>query len=327
MTRARSSLIDAGSTPYYHCVARCVRRAYLCGEDHLTGKNFEHRRQWVVDRLQMLVSIFAIEVCSYAVMSNHYHVVLHINARQVERWDRDEVLRRWTSLFSGPLLVQRYLCSERLSSSEQRRVDEYVEEYRARLKDISWFMRCLNEHLAREANKEDGCKGRFWEGRFKSQALLDEAALLTCMAYVDLNPVRARLAETPECSDYTSIQKRLETLSRPEGSMQSLMLKPFRLQEQNPDEALPYLLHDYFELVDWSGRAVRADKKGSIAEGTPPILERLEIDPDEWLKTMSWDNRFYRAAGRLKAMKAYALTTGQQWLQGLQACSRLFQSG
>ena len=327
MTRARSNLIDAGSTPYYHCIARCVRRAYLCGEDHLTGKNFEHRRQWVVDRLQMLVSIFAIEVCAYAVMSNHYHVVLHINTRQVESWDRDEVLRRWTSLFAGPILVQRYLRNERLSSAELRRVEEYVEEYRVRLKDISWFMRCLNEHLAREANKEDGCKGRFWEGRFKSQALLDEAALLTCMAYVDLNPIRAKMAQTPEQSDYTSIQERIEQTTQLEGKQQPLMLKPFQLRGQKPDQALPYVLQDYLELVDWSGRAVRVDKKGAIPEAAPPILTRLEIDPDEWLKTMSRNNRFYRAAGRLKAMKEYALTTGQQWLQGLQACSRLFQSG
>ena len=285
MTRARSNLIDPGSTPYYHCMARCVRRAYLCGEDHLTGKSFEHRRQWVVDRLQMLVSIFAIEVCAYAVMSNHYHVVLHINARQVESWDRDEVLKRWTALFTGPLLVQRYLSKERLSSSELRRVDEYIEEYRHRLKDISWFMRCLNEHLAREANKVDGCKGRFWEGRFKSPALLDEAALLTCMAYVDLNPVRAKLAQTPEQSDYTSIQERIEKTSEHGKNKQPLTLKPFHLKGQNPDEALPYILHDYLELVDWSGRAVRVDKKGSILEATPPILVRLEIDPDEWLKT------------------------------------------
>ena len=327
MTRARSSLIDPGSTAYYHCMARCVRRAYLCGEDHLTGINYEHRRQWVVDRLKELVSIFSIDVCAYAVMSNHYHVVLHINQVSAREWARDEVLHRWTTLFTGPLLVQRYLAADKLSRSERARVDEYVEEYRSRLIDISWFMRCLNEYLAREANQEDGCKGRFWEGRFKSQALLDEAAILTCMAYVDLNPIRADMAETPEESDYTSIQERVEQVSGSDARKQPDRLMPFRSQGQNPDKALPYILHDYLELVDWSGRAVRSDKKGSIPSDIPPILARLGIDSDEWLKTMSWNNRFYRAVGRLEAMKAFAQEMGQKWLQGLCYCSRLFQAG
>ncbi|WP_263080868.1 transposase [Endozoicomonas sp. Mp262] len=167
MTRARNSLIDPESTPYYHCMARCVRRAYLCGKDHFSGKDYEHRRQWVVDRLTELAAIFAIEVCAYAVMSNHYHVVLHINAQEANDWNRDSVLKRWTQLFAGPVIVQRYLGRAKLSEAEMRRVDEFAEEYRLRLQDISWFMRCLNEYLAREANKEDKCRGRFWEGRFK----------------------------------------------------------------------------------------------------------------------------------------------------------------
>ncbi|WP_422137424.1 transposase [Endozoicomonas sp. ALC020] len=324
MTRARSSLIDPGSTPYYHCIARCVRRAYLCGEDHLTGKNYEHRRQWIVDKLREMVSIFSIEVCAYAVMSNHYHVVLHINQKPAREWTRDEVLSRWTRLFTGPLLVQKYLAADRLSHSELARVDEFVEEYRNRLTSISWFMRCLNEYLAREANQEDGCKGRFWEGRFKSQALLDEAALLTCMAYVDLNPLRAEMAETPEGSDYTSIQERIENLAGSDTRKQPATLMPFRSQGQNPDKALPYILHDYLELVDWSGRAVRSDKKGSNPSDIPPILTRLEIDSNEWLKTMRWNNRFYRAVGRLEAMKTFAREMGQHWVKGLFICSRLF---
>ncbi|WP_252180394.1 transposase [Endozoicomonas sp. 4G] len=324
MTRARSSLIDPGSTPYYHCIARCVRRAYLCGKDHLTGKNYEHRRQWVVDKLRELVSIFSIEVCAYAVMSNHYHVVLRINQTPAREWSRDEILSRWTRLFTGPLLVQRYLAAEQLSHSELARVDEFVEEYRNRLTNISWFMRCLNEHLAREANQEDGCKGRFWEGRFKSQALLDEAALLTCMAYVDLNPIRAEVSETPEESDYTSIQERIEKLAGSDARKQPITLMPFRSQGQNPDKALPYILHDYLELVDWSGRAVRSDKKGAIPSDIPPILARLEIDSNEWLKTMRRNSRFYRAVGRLAAMRTFAQELGQQWVQGMIACSRLF---
>ncbi|WP_263079117.1 transposase [Endozoicomonas sp. Mp262] len=326
MTRARNSLIDPDSTPYYHCMARCVRRAYLCGKDHFSGKDYEHRRQWVVDRLTELAAIFAIEVCAYAVMSNHYHVVLHINAQEANDWNKNDILKRWTRLFAGPVIVQRYLGGARLSEAEMRRVDEFAEEYRFRLQDISWFMRCLNEYLAREANKEDKCRGRFWEGRFKSQALLDEAALLTCMAYVDLNPVRAKLADTPEASDFTSIKERIEKAADNTTSKQPASLKPFRCQGQSPEVALPFILQHYLELVDWSGRVVRADKRGAIADDIPPILSRLGIDSNEWINTMRWNNRFYQAVGRLQAMKAHALKTGRNWLRGLTACCRLYIS-
>ena len=321
MTTARKNLIDPASTPYYHCMARCVRRAFLCGKDDFSGKNYEHRRQWVVDRLKELAGVFAIEICAYAVMSNHYHVVLHINQKQGESLNTREVLERWTKLFSSHLLVQRFLANDNLGKAELQRVEEFAEEYRSRLLDISWFMRCLNEHLAREANKEDGCKGRFWEGRYKSQALLDEAALLTCMAYVDLNPLRAKMADMPETSDYTSVQKRAEQASGNTARKQAAHLKPFRSQGQNLDQAIPFALSSYLELVDWTGRIVRQDKRGNIPVDIPPILERLKIDPEEWLKTMRWNNRFRRAVGKLASLKAYAKGVGKQWVHGV-CCSQ-----
>ncbi len=218
MTRARSTLISLSDTPWYHVINRCVRRAFLCGDDRLSGKSFDHRRGWIVDRVKQLAGVFAIDVAAYAVMSNHYHLVLRVDAQRAQAWSRDEVLRRWTQLFSGPEMVQSYLRARQrgekpaLDDATRMRIDELAEVYRARLIDISWFMRVLNESIARQANAEDGVTGRFWEGRFKSQALLDEQAILTAMTYVDLNPIRAAMAETPEESAHTSVAERMRAL-------------------------------------------------------------------------------------------------------------------
>jgi REP element-mobilizing transposase RayT len=184
-----------------------VRRAFLCGDNSQSGKSFEHRRQWIEERLPEVAGVFAIDVAAYAVMSNHYHVVLHIDSETAESWTDDEVAERWHRLFHGSLLSQRYVRSENLTDAEQKAVARQITEWRERLLSISWFMRCVNEPVAREANLEDNVSGHFWEGRFKSQALLDEKALAACLAYVDLNPIRAGMARTPESSDYTSIQR------------------------------------------------------------------------------------------------------------------------
>ena len=325
MTSPRRTLIDLDSTPYYHCIACCVRRAFLCGEDSLTGNSYEHRKPWVVDRLKRLASIFAIEVCAYAVMSNHYHVVLHVDAQTAKSWSDWEVLQRWTKLFDGPLLVQQFLAGKILDQAQQQRLTEYVTAYRQRLGDISWFMRCLNEYLARKANGEDGCKGRFWEGRFKSQALLDEAAVLSCMAYVDLNPVRAGLTNQPEDSEFTSIKERIEQWR--ENRQSQAWLKPMKTGDVSDKSQgfIPFALADYFEFVDWSGRAVREDKRGAITSSLPPVLQRLGIDANEWLKTLRPNgNQFIRGIGRKRTLQIYAEKVGKRWLHGLYASKRLF---
>jgi len=177
-----------------------------------SGHNYEHRGGWVEQRLLFLSSVFAIDICAYAVMSNH--VVLHVDVKQVMAWTDDDIVRRWHLLHRGTLLTQMFTRGDSLSPSQNITLDDTIAEYRRRLHDISWLMRNLNEYIAREANKEDDCTGIFWEGRFKSQALLDEAALLACMAYVDLNPIRAKIADTPETSKHTSIQQRLKSIQQ-----------------------------------------------------------------------------------------------------------------
>jgi REP element-mobilizing transposase RayT len=321
-------MLSLEATPYYHCVSRCVRRAFLCGEDTHTGQSYEHRRAWVEERMISLSKVFALDICAYAVMSNHYHVVLHVDREQAEGWEDNEVIERWHRLFAGHPLTQRFLAGESLLEVERKLISELVTQWRLRLMDISWFMRCLNESIAREANKEDGCTGRFWEGRFKSQALLDEKALAACMAYVDLNPVRAGVAETPESSEYTSIRQRTVTAScfnREAAALKPTTLLPFvGNPRQEMPKGLPFRLTDYLELLDWTGRILREDKRGSIVGNLPPILERLQIEPRYWLfMAQHFESRFKGLVGSVYSIKATCESLGYRRTPNLSACHEL----
>jgi hypothetical protein len=211
-------------------------------------------------------------------------------------------LQRWTSLFKGPYLVQKHLKGDDLLAIEQQMIDETAEVYRKRLTSVSWFMKCLNEPIARVANKEDNCTGHFWESRFKSQALLSEEALLSCMAYVDLNPVRANMAATPEASEHTSIKKRLNPTFDPESVVKlqvqqqclqnivmitGLVPKPLAKFEGDVSDkdqlGILFSLEDYLELVDYTGRLLHPSKRGHIAETLPTILHRWNLDQKNWL--------------------------------------------
>ncbi|MDC8831517.1 transposase [Alteromonas gilva] len=283
MPRPRKCLINLSDTPFYHCISRCVRRAYLCGEDSVTGKSYEHRRQWVEDRLLLLADVFCVDVCAYAVMSNHTHVVLRINKQKADALSVHEVIKRWHRLYKGVLLCRRYIQPDEcdvMSDAEIETVNAIAAVYRQRLYDISWFMRLLNEFIARQANKEDDCTGHFWEGRFKSQALLDEASLAACMAYVDLNPVRAQIAKTPESSAHTSIQKRIEAAksNRQPRSLLGFAGNP----RNNMPDGLPFRIEDYLAIVELTGRHFHPAKLGKNADSALPILTRMGVDDVDW---------------------------------------------
>ncbi len=299
MTRPRSQLVCLEDTPYYHVMSRCVRRSFLCGVDATTGADYEHRRQWIEERIHILSAIFAIDICSYAVMSNHYHIVLKICPEQLQNLDDKGICQRWMQLFQGPLVMQMFMADKPLNVIQQTTVTETIAVWRTRLANLGWFMKCLNEPIARQANAEDGCTGHFWEARYKSQCLKTERALLACMVYVDLNPVRAKMAKTPENSAHTSIKERitpaldLKTAIKQqitEGTLVNLAgdakpLMPFlNIQPNTTTATLPCTWLEYLDLVDWTGRMARDDKLGAINIATPPILERLKIPAKTWLK-------------------------------------------
>ena len=209
-------------------------------------------------------------------------------------------------------------------------LDSEVAKWPARLRDISWFMRVVNEKIARRANAEDGCKGRFWEGRFKSQALLDEKALLACMAYVDLNPVRAGVAQTPEDSAHTSIKRRIDAL-RSSGRVPDVVAhQPKRLEPfvGNPRQLMPaglaYRVEDYLELVDWTGRQIREDKRGRIDDDQPAILDRLGIETEHWLYlTQHYQSSFKSLVGTAYRVREACKQLGWKKSHSLSQCKAL----
>lgn len=299
MTTARKFVVDPNVTPFYHCISRCVRRALLCGDTH------SYRKRWIESRLEELAALFAIDVCGFAIMDNHLHVLLHLNLQQAQAWSGEDIARRWLALCpprgidGKPLVLTKQWIIDRTQDAA------WIAETRRRLCDLGWFMKFLKEPIARRANKEDGCTGAFWEGRFKSIAILDEASLLATCAYIDLNPVAAGVAAIPEKSPHTSVKSRVEHCAK-QGKLDKLRegspyvskvqlekdhwLFPIEDKRDPNGSGLAGMLHGisltgYLQLVDWTSRLVRPGK-ARVSTEAPPLLTRLGIDAQGWQTTL-----------------------------------------
>ncbi len=259
-------------------------------------------------------------------MSNHTHIVLHVDPNEAQAWPDEEVARRWLAVFPGTL-----------SNAQSEQQKEYIvlglrsdpqrlKEIRTRLGSLSWFMRALNEQIARWANEEDGCSGRFWEGRFKSQVLLEEQAVVAGMAYVDLNPVRAGMCDTLEDSDYTSVQSRLKERSE-SGLRNSEMLgRPLKPVAGLDANALFGMTESsYLDLVQWTGEQAHPLKRGKLnsskapaTDRPPEILWSLARHPKQWTRQVQGtETLYYRAIGSAEAMMTKAAEIGQRWMKGV----------
>jgi hypothetical protein len=311
MTRPRSHIAPPDLAGTYHCVQRCVRRAFLCGHDEYSGRDFEHRKDWIEQRLLLIAESFAVAIHAYAVMSNHLHLVIDIDPDATATWSDDDVAARWVRLFPP-----REDSDDAIDHKRRRLLDDPMRMalIRRRLGSLSWFMRCLVEPIARRANREDGCKGRFWEGRYKCQALCDERALLAAMAYVDLNPIRAGVAQTIDASMHTSATARIAAVqSMPTTSSGSLA--PIAGILRRP---LALTTADYLQLLDWTGRRLGPGKRGRIPNDAPAVLSVIDRNADRWVNRVeAFGNGWARAAGSAQALIALAERIGQRWLQGI----------
>ena len=325
MPTPRKDIVNLDLCQYYHCISRCVRRAFLCGQDDKTGRTFDHRKTWLVDLMHQLAQYFSIRICAYAVMSNHYHLVLFVDVDEALGWSHQEVTIRWAGLFPMSK-AQTYLeAGINFDDLKQNHIND-INRWRDQLVDISWFMLKLNETIARKANKEDECTGHFWESRYKSQALLDDSALLTCMAYVDLNPIRAGISKTPEQSDFTSIQQRIQTYQNRQQLPESMcQFEDENRQSQEDKQPLPCTQLDYFELVDTTGRLVHIEKKGALPSHLKPILERLNIKSESWEETITnLSQSFFHFMGRPSSIENCMTEFNKTRIQGLKQSKQAF---
>ena len=296
MTYARAHLVDSDNGGFYHCISRCVRRSWLCGQDILSGRSYDHRRAWVEARILQLAQIFSVEVFGYAVMSNHYHLVVEVVPKRVSEWSDEEVVHRWLRLS----LARKGGPPDTRASSillDPKRVSLI----RERLGSLSWFMRYLNEPIARQANREDGCTGRFWEGRFKSIALLDNAAVVACMAYVDMNPIRAKITKRIEAAKYTSVQHRLCNANGEPSVLGNLSRVGVSFVE-------------YVGMLRWTIAIDGGDITTPSAQ-TKQVFTRMKQSADSWLGRVNVNRFKYRAYGSSQLLKRYAQTLGQHWIK------------
>jgi len=304
-----------------------VRRAFLCGE------GFEHRKQWIEDRLELLAGCFAVSVCGFAVMDNHLHVLVRLDADAAKAWSAEEVVRRWIKAYPPKSATGEEIEVVQAWIDHQAQDEKRVEVLRQRLASLGWFMKALKEPLARMANKEDECKGTFWESRYKSIAILDEEALLATCAYIDLNPVAAGIAAAPETSRHTSVRQRVQHAkaagklddlkaagagsvagSRAVGDAeQDFWLCPVedrrRLGAKREGMVEGFSLGSYLLLVDYTSRLCRQGK-ARVSRDVAAILERLGTSAD------IWGRRIQQLLGKARLLGSY-FTTDRQRLREL----------
>ena len=259
MATPRRLLVDPDHACDYHLVSRCVRRAWLCGIDRVTGRDYSHRKRWLEERLAQLAPCFAVAVHAYCIMSNHFHLVVRFDPKAHERWSDEEVADRWVDAFPPPAgdepLEQCKAEKRELMLGDPNR----LARARRTLGSLSAFMKHLKQPIARRSNLEDDCEGHFFEQRFYSGALLGEQALVAAMAYVDLNPVRAELVHRIEACTNTSLAMRTQENTEEALAEYLAPVMTGLADDREPLAASPMTVGDYLDMVRGMATAVASE--------------------------------------------------------------------
>jgi len=345
---ARKEIIRPGIPGIFHCWSRCVRRAFLFGNDPYSGKNYDERRTWILERIKFLLACFFIDTGFKAILSNHFHLVLRTFPQMAQRVSAQEIARRWLRVYPGKRVLDGKWIEPKEEDVQKLAKDATkIATLRERLSNPSWFMAALSEYIARRCNREDKCSGRFFEGRFSCREVTDESSLLICGMYVDLNQIRAGEAIVPEESTCCSIFYRLGAENLLPDRIVQMYREPITAEwlapltlgpndlgdvpSSTPHRAsdkglLSMTLEEYIKLLDWVGRTRGPGKQGAIPANLAPILDRLGIVSETFVETVeNFPKIFRRLAGSVETMKNRAKEMGRKCLHGVGKAARIFR--
>lgn len=341
MGQSRASQISTKDTPYYHITSHVVRNNVLCGINAINNIDYGSRKQWVIDRIRFLSSFFAIDVAGYAIMTDQYNMIVYLNESIAKNWSVEEVYKHWTAIYKPEPIIKKWKKNKLTKESEIDTALAIIEQCRSRLSNISLFMQNLNQYIARRANKEDGCKGHFWQERFKSQPLLDETALITCMSCLDLNPVRVKDVDSIEKSEFTSVFERIngQPIENEYFDKSSIEIKPLISFLGNDERGtisknkIPQVDHpvinikldDYLQLLDWTSRIQHCDISDFIELDKPVLLKELGFSEEVWLDLANnFATEFHCAVGSFDKLERYLIHTGKSKIQNKKRLGDLF---
>ena len=337
MRRKRTQIANPQVSSILHITQRCVRQDFFLDDNLPLEGKFGERRNAVLERLKTLASAFAIDILRFAIMSNHLHLTLRNLPELVATMSDEEVARRWLIICPGFCEALADFRNSHPDRPTQEDIDKLakdkkrIAELRSRLSSVSYFMWALSGYCAKLFNLMDGTKGHFWDNRYQVKVLLDDLSLLVNSFYIDLNPIRANAAQTPETSKYTSAHCQIESAQLGEripdihpAHLPDSFLARLQILDDGSDKRLSDLptrasdfgflnmsLYEYFLALDIVGRIIREGKKGAIPAELPPIFERLNISWENAIELIvAYEQLFKCFVGNKKSLEKKAAELG-----------------
>ena len=210
-------LLVKGNEAIYHIISKTALDGFIIGDVE---------KEYLFNLIKRLSAVFMTEIFGFCIMGNHFHLL--VKMKNPGDYSDDEIMG----------MVRRHY-----QDNKRQVTDGQISFYREKLSNLSEYVKEIKQRFARYYNKQNNRSGYFWGDRFKSVIVEDGDTLINCLAYIDLNPVRANMVEKPEDYRWSSIGYHVQT-----GNKDGFLSTDFGLNSYG-DMTEAERLKDYREFV------------------------------------------------------------------------------